>query len=355
MIQDFQLKFLQKYINNASPSGHEHSGQQLWLEYITPYVDDYFVDIFGSVAAIINKDKKYKVVIEAHADQVSYYINFISSKGYIYVTKLGGADPVIAPSKGVNIHTSKGVVKGIFGWPATHVRKSLDKGPSLETIFIEVGCSSKQEVLNLGIDIGCPVTFDDDLKILNGNIIVGPALDNKIGGFIIAEVARKIFENGKKLPFTLYIINSVQEETGKLGAVMMGNNLHPDVAIVTDVTHDTQSPMYDKKKYGDISLGKGPVLTYAPSVQKNLLRMIQDVADKNLLSYQKKSGKSTGTDADAFAFSDHGVACALISVPIKYMHTTAETAHMEDVERVIELIYQFLIQLEEGHDFRYFK
>lgn len=351
-----ETEFLKKYIDTPTPSGHEQEGQKLWLEYIKPYINQYFVDVTGSVAGILNPEKKYKVLIEAHVDQVSYYVNYISKEGFIYVTKIGGADPVIAPSKHVRIHTRKGDVPGFFGWPAVHVRNSNQERPTIDKIFIETGCSSKKQVLDLGIDIGCPITYGEPLKILNNSIVVGPALDNKIGGFIIAQVLKKIFEAKKELPFALYVVNSVLEETGKLGATIMGNIIKPDVAVITDVTHDTQSPMYDKKQYGDIHMGKGPVLSFAPTVQKNLLDMLLEVANNSGIPYQKKaSSKSTGTDTDAFFSSDSGVASALVALPLRYMHTTVETASLHDIENAIDLMFQFLIQLPANHEFHYFK
>jgi putative aminopeptidase FrvX len=169
-------------------------------------------------------------------------------------------------------------------------------------------------------------------------------------------VARKLRERNVELPFALFIVNSVQEEIGLRGAEMIAKRINPDVAIITDVCHDTQSPMYDKIKSGDQSAGKGPVLTYGPAVQNNLLNMVIDVAEKNNINFQRAAAsRSTGTDTDAFAYSNAGVASALISLPLKYMHTTVETAHTKDIDDVIELIFEFLRQLEAGYDFRYLK
>ena len=173
---------------------------------------------------------------------------------------------------------------------------------------------------------------------------------------MIAQVARKLKEQGNKLPFGLYIVNAVQEEIGLRGAEMIAARIKPHVAICTDVCHDTQSPMYEKKYQGDQKCGNGPVLTYGPAVQNNLLNMLIGVAESRNIPYQRSaSSRSTGTDTDAFAYSNEGVPAALISLPLKYMHTTVETAHEQDIEQVIELMYQFLIQLESGHDFRYLK
>ena len=347
--------FLYKYLNNASPTGFESSGQKIWLDYLKPYIDTYITDTYGSVAAVINPDAKYKVVIEAHADEISWFVNYISDDGYIYVIRNGGSDHQIAPSKRVNIFTDNGIVKGVFGWPAIHVRKSPgEKSPSLDNIFIDVGCESKKEVEELGIKVGNVIIFDDELMDLNKKFICGRALDNRIGGFMIAEVARLLSEKKVKPPYGLYIVNAVQEEIGLRGAEMMAARIKPDVAIVTDVCHDTHSPMYDKKKSGDQKVGDGPVLTFGPAVQNNLIQMIIDTAEKGKVPYQRAAtSRSTGTDTDAFAYSNEGVASALISLPLKYMHTTVETAHYDDIDNVVKLIYDFLLQLKDGHDFRY--
>lgn len=350
-------QFLEKYLNNASPTGFESSGQKIWLDYIKPYVDTYISDVYGSVAGVINPDAPYRVVIEAHADEISWFVNYISEDGYIYVIRNGGSDHQIAPSKRVHIHTANGFVPGIFGWPAIHVRdRAKEKSPDVDSLFIDVGCSSKEEVEKLGIHVGCVITYPDELMVLNDKYFVGRALDNRIGGFMIAEVARKLHEKKKKLPFGLYIVNAVQEEVGLRGAEMMSRRIKPNVAIVTDVCHDTQSPMYEKKKEGDFTAGKGPVLTYGPAVQNNLLAMILKVAEKKKIPFQRAAAsRSTGTDTDAFAYSAEGVASALISLPLKYMHTTVETVHKDDVNNVIELIYEMLIQLKSNTDFRYIK
>jgi putative aminopeptidase FrvX len=350
-------QFLEAYLNNASPTGFETPGQKLWLDYMKPYIDDYITDVYGSVVGVINPDAPYKVVIEAHADEISWFVNYISDDGYIYVIRNGGSDHQIAPSKRVHIHTTKGIVNGVFGWPAIHVRdRSKEKSPDVDTLFIDVGCSSKEEVEKMGVHVGCVITYPDELMMLNDTYFVGRALDNRIGGFMIAEVARKISEKKKKLPFGLYVVNAVQEEIGLRGAEMISRRIKPDVAIVTDVCHDTQSPMYEKKKEGDFKAGKGPVLTYGPAVQNNLLDMIIGVANKKEIPFQRAAAaRSTGTDTDAFAYSAEGVASALISLPLKYMHTTVEMVHKDDVDNVIELMYEFLLQLKAGHDFRYIK
>jgi len=274
------------------------------------------------------------------------------------VIRNGGSDHQIAPSKRVDIHTDNGIVKAVFGWPAIHTRGAGDKeeSPTLKNIFLDCGCTSKEEVEKLGIHVGCVITYEDEFMILNDRYYVGRALDNRAGGFMIAEVARLLKENKVTLPFGLYIVNSVQEEIGLRGAEMIAHYIKPNVAIVTDVTHDTQTPMINKITQGDLACGKGPVISYAPAIQNNLNKLLIQSAEKAGIPFQRQaSSRSTGTDTDAFAYSNGGVPSALISLPLRYMHTTVEMIHKEDVDNVIRLIYEALLNIKDGQDFRYIK
>jgi len=348
--------FLKKYLDNPSPSGHESEGQKLWLNYIKRYVDETHVDNYGTAYGVINPGKSFRVVIEGHADEIGWYVNYISEDGFVSVIRNGGSDQSIAPSKRVNIHTKNGIVKGVFGWPAIHTRKGKDSALTATTdnIFIDVGCKKKEEVQKLGVHIGCVITFEDDFMVLNKKYYVGRALDNRIGGFAIAEVAKLIKQLKVKLPYSLYVVNSVQEEVGLRGAEMIAHTIKPHVAIVTDVTHDTHTPMINVKIQGDVKIGLGPTLCYAPPVHNKLNDLIISAAEKNKIPFQRAaSSRSTGTDTDAFAYSNGGVPSALISLPLRYMHTTVEMAEKSDVENLIHLIFESLKLIKRNHDFKY--
>ena len=350
------ITFLENYLNNASPTGYESEGQKIWMNYLKPYVHEFITDTYGTAVGVINPDSKYKVIIEGHSDEISWYVNYITDNGLIYVIRNGGSDHQIAPSKWVNIHTKKGIIEGVFGWPAIHTRKNgKEEAPKLENIFIDVGAKDKDEVEKMGIHVGCVITYPDSFKILNKNKFICRAIDNRAGGFMIAHVARLIFENNIKLPFGLYITNSVQEEVGLRGAEMITQKIKPNVAIVTDVCHDTSTPMINKKTEGQTEIGKGPVVSYAPAVQNNLRERIIETAEKNKIPFQRlASSRFTGTDTDAFAYSNGGVASALISLPLRYMHTTVEMVHRDDVENVIKLIYETVKSIKKNESFSYF-
>ena len=352
------FSFFKSYINNASPVGFESWGQRLWIDYLKPYVDTHFVDPYGTAVGVINPSHPFKVVIEAHADEISWFVNYITADGLLYLKRNGGVDHQTAPASRVIIHGKKGPVKAVFGWPAIHTRigspEQKEPTPRTDNLWLDCGARSKKEVAALGIHIGAVVTYQDGFdELANGNYI-GRAFDNRIGGFMIAEVARLLKENKKQLPFGLYVVNAVQEEIGLRGAEMIARRIKPDIAIITDVTHDTTTPLINKAIEGDVATGKGPSLCYAPAVHNKLLTLVEEVAAKKKIPVQwRAQSRSTGTDTDSFAYSNDGCPSVLISIPLRYMHTTVEMLHRDDIESTIRLMYETLLTLSPKTNLRY--
>lgn len=358
IITDKSYAFLKAYINNPSPTGFEYPGQKLWLDYLKPYVDTWFTDPYGSAVGVINPNAPFKVVIEAHADEISWFINYITPEGLIHVKRNGGVDHQIAPGMRVLVHGKKGPVKAVFGWPAIHTRIGGEKEhqPKVENLTLDCGGRSRKEVEELGIVIGSVATYEEGFDELAYGYMIGRAMDNRIGGYMIAEVARLLQENKKKLPFGLYIVNAVQEEIGLRGAEMMARRIKPDIAIITDVTHDTTTPMINKAIEGDIACGKGPSLAFGPAVHNKLLAIVQDVAEKSEIPVQLRTvSRSTGTDTDSFAYANDGCPSVLISIPLRYMHTTVEMLHRSDIENTIRLMYETLLTLTPKTNLSYFE
>lgn len=358
VLTDVSINFLKNYINNASPVGFETSGQKIWLEYLKPYVDSYFTDPYGTAVGVINPKAPFKIVIEAHADEISWFVNYITPEGLIYLKRNGGVDHQIAPSMRVFIHGKKGPVKAVFGWPAIHTRlsnnDSKEPQPKVDNLFLDCGARSRKEVEDLGIHIGAVVTYQEGFDELAFNYFIGRAFDNRIGGFMIAEVARLLRQNKKQLPYGLYIVNAVQEEIGLRGAEMIARRIKPDIAIITDVTHDTATPMVNKIIEGDIVCGKGPSLAYAPAVHNKLLSLVQEAAEKKHIPVQLRTlSRSTGTDTDSFAYANDGCPSILISIPLRYMHTTVEMLHRTDIEQTIQLMYETLLILNPKTNLSY--
>ncbi len=354
-------KFFYEYMNANAPTGYEETGQYIWMEYIKQYVDETVTDAYGNCYGIINPGKEFKVVIEAHADEISWAVNYISPEGYIYVKPNGGSDYEIAPGMRGLIHLDDGSkLPAVFGWSPVHIKsggKQEPQIPKIDNVVLDCGCNSDKEVLEQGIHVGSIITFDVNLQPLNnGKYYVCRAFDNRSGGVTIASVAKKIKEKNEHLPFSLYICNCVQEEVGLHGASMLAHRIKPHLAICTDVCHDTQSPFYNKIKHGNISCGRGAVIPYSPSIHRNLAALIRSTARKHNISIQEEfCARTSGTDTDAFAYCQEGIPSALVSLPLKYMHTTVEMISSEDLDNVIDLMYLTLKEITPDFNSSYFK
>jgi putative aminopeptidase FrvX len=347
-------KFLNDYMNAYSPVSKEAEGQAIWASYLKEYVDELHDDSYGNVWGVIKSDNKneFKVVIEAHCDEISWLVSHIGIDGRIHVNKNGGSDIQIAPSKRIVIHTRKnGHVQGVFGWTAVHLRKSKTSSHELKDLFIDIGLDTGDKVRHAGIEVGDIVTFNDRFEEM-GEYYVGKALDNKIGGYIIAEVARKLKKDNIKLPYDLYIVNCVQEEVGLHGSKMVSQSIKPDIALVTDVCHNTNTPGVDKYIDCDIKGGKGGVFAFTAQNHRKLTELMIEVSEKNKIPHQMSVG-SFGNDTIGFFLGNGGTPTSIISTPLKYMHTTVEMAHKDDVEHVINIFYHTLLAIENGMSFKY--
>lgn len=343
-------KFLMDYLNTHSPSGCEHEAQKVWTSYVDQYVDKMSYDVHGNVVA--KKDsanqgsgfKPFTLMIEAHCDEISYIITKIEPNGLIYVMRNGGSDEAIAPSKKVLIHVSnRKKVSAIFGWIAIHIREPNIK-PDRNTIFLDAGFNSYDEVKAAGIQVGQYVTYDEEASILNDKVI-GKSLDNKVGGYIIAEVMRKLAP--LNLDIEVLASNSVQEEVGLHGAEMVAARYTPDAVIVTDVCHDTSTPGIVNKLIGDIHIGKGPVLLRGAAVHGRFTKIMENMKIPHQIA--ACSGRGTGTDADVFTYANGGTPTTLIKMPLKYMHTTVEMVSITDINNAIDMMYETVIYVDSFH------
>jgi len=336
------LDFLKEYVATPSPSGYEMKlgGQKVWIDYVKQYADSVETDEYGNAYASYGEGKVFRVLIDAHADEIGFYVFDITDKGFLKVRCIGGSDITIAPSSRVNVWGDNGSIPGVFGHPAIHVHKRKFEHKE-ESVFVDLGVSTKEEVEALGIHVGTPITMADGFMEL-GNYYCGRSLDDKIGGFITAQVLKRLREENIELPFELVIANTVQEEVGLYGAKMSAQLMNPDVAIAIDVTHDTESPAYDKEKQGSLTAGEGVVIMTGPSLHNGVVDMIIDSANKGNVKFQRTAtGGSSGTNADAYAYP-HGIPTGLLKMAMRYMHTTVETVHKDDVDSAIELLLYVL-------------
>lgn len=331
-------EFLEKLIKCPSPSGDEVAIQRLWMEEMTPYADRMETDFAGNAYAILNPDAEFKVLLAGHCDEIAFMVQYIDDKGFISVTKAGGINPKLALGSRVKIF-GKEVIKGVIGVKAEH--KGGAKGEiNVEDLTIDVGANSKDELKDL-IQVGDYVLYDMDYEYLRNDHFTARALDNRTGAFIVGEVIKALSK--EKLNVGVYAVSTVNEETTMGGAYFAATQIAPDMAIACDVTFATDAPGSNPKKDGDVKLGSGPVISKGSQINFKINEMFKATAKKHNHQLQVElTPRGTGTDADKMRFTGKGVPVALISLPLRYMHSPSEVVSLKDIQEEINLLVDMI-------------
>ncbi len=350
-------KFLFDLLCTPSPTGFEFHGQRKWVDYTRQFSDRVESDAYGTAWATLegSSKKPKRLMFEAHADEIGYMVKYISKEGFLSVDRVGGSDAATARGRRVDILGDKGTVRGIIGNIAIHIREDREneKAPKVHELWIDIGASNDKEVAKAGIRVGHPAVYSDTVEELGPHRLFGRALDNRVGGFIIAEVMARLSKGKKRVPSTLIAVNAVQEEIGGNGAKMVAHRLMPDLAIVLDVTHATDTPTVNMKRYGEVTLGGGPSLTHGSANHIEIVQRLIDVAEKKNIPIQhESSSRFTGTDTDVIFTQQHGIPSALVSLPLRYMHSVVEMADLRDIESVIQLLVAFAERLTDKDEFK---
>ncbi len=359
MAEESAKQFLEKLLITPSPTGFEGSGVQVWKNYVDQFANEVVTDAYGSCAAKISiSGDVATVMLEAHCDEIGMVVQHISENGFVYINKLGGSDSTIARAKKVFIHNKRGSVVGVTGNTAIHLQDQKNGGgkqPAWKEIYVDIGVSSKEEALGL-VQVGDPITYASDFEYLNEEILTGRALDNRIGGYIVAEALRKLNEKKKDLKVNVIALNAVQEEVGGFGARMMSYRFMPDVALVTDVTHATDTPGIDQKEHGTVEMGKGPAIQHGGANHPKVVAFLEEVCENAKIEIQHEATSvRTGTDTDSIFYQQTGIPSALISLPLRYMHSPVETCNMNDVEHLIDLMVEAVLAMRPDQTFGVFE
>jgi putative aminopeptidase FrvX len=349
-------EFLHKLLETPSPTGFEMPGQKIWAQWLGKHAASVECDAYGSTWATLPGKSARVVMLAAHADEIGYMVKHIDDKGFLRLDRVGGSDAATARGRRLHILGDKGSVPGIIGNTAIHLRRDdlgTEKAPAVHDLWVDVGASSPAEVAKLGIRVGHPAVYQDGPMELANKRIVSRALDNRIGGYIIAQVLRRVAASRKKPAFTLVCLNAIQEEIGGHGAIMATYRLQPDVCVCLDVTHATDTPGLDAARHGSVKLGGGPALTHGTANHPLVVtRLMENAAAIRIPVQHEASSRFTGTDTDKIFHSREGVPSALVSLPLRCMHSVVETAHLDDIERTIGLLTAFVLSLTETDSFR---
>lgn len=349
--------FLFDLLSTPSPTGFEIPGQRKWAAYVRKFADRVESDAYGTAWATLDGagKKPRRIMLEAHADEIGFIVKHITKEGFLRVDRIGGSDTATARGRRIDLFGDQGAVRGIIGNTAIHLRKdtaSDEKAPKIHELYVDVGASSDKDVKNLGLRVGHPAVYADTVEQFGPHRIVGRALDNRLGGFILSQVLARLAKNRAKLRSTVIAVNAVQEEIGGHGAKMVAHRLMPDVAIVLDVTHATDTPGIDHAVHGEVKFGEGPSITHGTCNHPNVIERIIKVAEKHKIPLQhESSSRYSGTDTDVIFNVREGIPSALISFPLRYMHSVVEMADLRDVEKTVELIAHFVESVTENDTF----
>jgi len=344
------FELLEKLSNAHGTSGYEDEVREIIKAELEGVVDEVKVDNLGNLIAVRNGSEK-KLMIAAHMDEIGFMVKYIDDKGFIRVTPIGGWFDQTVLNQRVVLHGKKGKVYGVFGCKPPHIMKDEERKKiiKIRDMFVDVGASSKEEVLDMGINIGTPVTVDRQLAKL-GKRVTGKAFDNRAG---VAAMILAMKET--KSDATIYAVGTVQEEVGLKGARTSAFAIEPNAAIALDVCVATDFPGAESA-HTDIKLGKGPAITVADAAgrgliaTKKVLEWLTETAEKNEIPYQLEVAEGGTTDATAIHLTKAGIPTGVISVPARYIHTPVEVIDLEDLKNAAMLVARALERAD-----RYFK
>ncbi len=346
-------QFLADLVNSISPSGYEGPVAQVWKAEAETFAAKVWTDTHGNSHAIVNPGGSPRVMFAGHYDEIGFQISYIDDKGYLWIQALGGWDPQIAQGQRVRIMTKKGIVRGVIGQVAIHMQtpEQRKKGSEIKDLWIDIGAKDKKDAEKT-VEIGDPLVIASGFDELANGIVIGRAFDNRAGAFVVLEAAKQLAQLNPQAE--IHAVATAQEEIGLRGATTAAYGIDPDVAIAVDMTFATDHPnMGDAMKRENlIELGKGPVLTRGPNINTKLFDLLVTTAKAEKIPVQiNAEPRGTGTDANALQLNRAGVTTALVSIPLRYMHSPCELISLSDLEEAVKLIAKTVAKITPRTNF----
>lgn len=339
------FSLLQKLLETPSPSGFEQAIQQVVRDWTGGFADEVRTDTHGNVFAARFPEGRPasapRVMLAGHCDQIALMVQHIDSEGFLYVQPIGGWDMQILLGQHLTVWTKDGAVPGVVARRAIHLLQPDErtKVPQFQDVWVDIGAKDKAEAESL-VRHGDPVTFALGYRPLRNSLAASPAMDDKVGLWVCMEAVRLL--KGRSLSAAVYGVSTVAEEIGLRGATTAAHAIRPTVGIAVDVTHATDTPGNDKKTQGEIGCGKGPVLFRGPNINPRVFDLLEATAKQHEIPVQVRGvPRATGTDANAIQISRDGVACGLIGIPNRYMHSPVEVVHLDDLTNAAKLLAEF--------------
>lgn len=339
-------EFLRELLTTPSVSGQEETIQQKALAYGKQFAQEQRTDPSGNVISVVNPQAGFKVLLCGHIDEIGFVVTHIDDSGRLHVAKAGGVRAKLYIGSPMQIWHEGRMVSGVVAVSSDLLKKEEVTAGDL---IIDIGAGSKEEAMK-AVSIGDPVCADVQVRELLNDQFTCRALDNRTGAFVILEAARRAAEKGASTG--IYAATTVGEETTMRGAYYAASRVKPACALAVDVTWASDAPGTDPAETGEVRLGGGPVLCMGSAVNKKMNCLLQKIArEKGIpVQWELATGR-TGTDGDSVNLTGEGVPMALVSIPLRYMHSSVEVGSWKDLENCIELVSEFLAQIREDFDF----
>ncbi len=346
-----RVDFLERMMETASPSGFEGEVQREIKRDLEEFCDEVRIDTHGNVIGVLNPSGQKRIMICGHCDEIGLMVTYIDDNGFIYFSPIGGIDPMVLPGQRVTIHTKDGKIFGCIGRKPIHLLEEEErkKVPKTHELWIDIGAKDKEDAES-AVKIGDPITILAGFQILRNEIAMARGFDDRIGVFIVVETLRELSK--RELSVAVYGVSTVQEELGLRGARTSAFGIDPHAGIAIDVGFATDHPEANRKRVGEVKLGKGPILHKGANINPVLGNMLIEVAQEKNIPYQLTGEpRATGTDANVIQITRSGVATALVSIPNRYMHTPTELVSLKDVENCIKLLCETISKMPHDIDF----
>lgn len=343
-------EFLIDLLNARSPSGYEGEAQAVVDRYMEPVADSYEKDALGSRIGRIHREGGPTLLMTGHMDELGLIITYVDDNGYLYFDTVGGIDLNTISGRRVDIMTENGVVKGVTGRRAIHLLtpEERKKIPEKQNLWIDIGAKDKEDALKR-VSVGDVGVYDQAFSWLSGTVGIARAFDNKSGCYTVCEALRRLAHEKAELRASVVSVATTQEEIGCRGARAVAGGVEADFAIAVDVGHATDHPECDNRRFGEFKLGGGPILTRGPNVSPPFFKRLVDLAKAESIPYQvEAASRPTATDGRELQMAPGGTPTAVVSIPLRYMHTPSEVVDLEDVENTVRLLVAFAKSLRPG-------
>jgi endoglucanase len=340
-MHEASLSFLKSLLETPSPSGFERPVQELVRSWTKSYADEVHTDRHGNVIAVRNPEGQPRIMLAGHCDQIALMVQYIDDNGFLYVQPIGGWDMQILLGQKLTVWTRTGPLSAVVSRRAPHLMTTEEKNkvPHFHDIWVDIGAKDRKEAEEL-VSCGDPVTFALGYQELRNQLVVSPAMDDKVGVWTVMETLRLL--HGRDLRAAVFCVSTVQEEIGLRGATTSAYGIHPTIGIAVDVCHATDTPGNDKKQIGETKVGAGPALFRGPNINPRVFERLEETAKSKEIPVQIRGApRATGTDANVIQLSRDGVATGLIGIPNRYMHSPVEVVCLQDLERAAHLLAEF--------------